>query len=370
MVRFEPRAFILASLVAAAPLHAQDGEAPALDEPSAIESTGAETPASAAGATEEAVPTPPPAAEPEPEADDNQLARILRGVAWGSDHTSVLAHFRREMLDEYRAAIAGMRDPIRIDEIRREHEARYQRVEESYEVFDGTRTGYEVSVLGGEVAAGNDESMLTMRTDNASLYYLFIADSLYKVVVAYNSAYLGGLEFDAFLDQVERRYGPAQRTETAETSAGLRYLARAEWEEGDTRLRVVNRSNLFGTYIMVFTHDVLEDRVTQLRGGELRASDESGVALSPLVRQLREGSVNPAPSGRSDIADQIIGSPTVVELHVPEAQEVELEDPEVLAREQAEAEAAEEAAREAERQRRRRAQEQREEEETEGITIY
>jgi hypothetical protein len=279
----------------------------------------------------------PSTATAQPLEDDagEGLGRILQGLSWGDSHETVLEYYRQRYLDDYRTEIAGLRDTLEINEIRRYHEQRFDRVESSLETFDGTRTGYEVSVIGDEVAAGNEESMLTVRTDNALLYYIFASDHLYKIVVAYNSSYLGVLEFEAFIEQLEARYGPPLSTEFDETATGIRYLARATWEEDDTRLRVENQSNLFGTFIMVFTSPQLEDRVVRLRG----AGDErSSTAVSDAVRRL--GQTPTAPSNRN-IADQIIGAPTTVELVVPEAPEPNLEPPPPDAAVSAEQEAAE-----------------------------
>ena len=307
--------------------------------------------------------------------DGSSLSGILQGLQWRASTAEVLEHYQALYLEDYRAEISGMRDPLLIDSVRRAHDQRYERVEQSLESFDGARTGYEVSVLGGEVVAGHNESMLTVRTDNAMLYYLFTADQLYKVVVAYNSSYLGGLEFESFLDQVERRYGPPIASEVDETATGIRYLARAKWEDGDTRLRVENRSNLFGTFVMVFTDLALEDTVTAARGA---GRTDSAVAVSERVRQLSQERGGGA---GTDIADQIIGAPTVVELTVPEADPLEIATPEeaqpiaeMSEEEEAELAAQQERERQAQEERRRRRarerQEREEQAEEEGITIY
>ncbi len=115
-------------------------------------------------------------------------------------------------------------------------------------------------------------------------------------------------------------------TEVDETAAGARFLARALWEEESTRLRVENRSNVFGTFVMVFTNPTLEDRVVTLRGG---GRDGTGaVEVSDLVRQLstRSGS-----NAQEDAADQIIGSPTTVELTVPEEAPIQYATPDEAA---------------------------------------
>lgn len=307
-------------------------------------------------------------------AEGEGLSRILQGLSWGATVQQALDHYRSQYLEEYLAEVAGLRDTMEIDAIRRRHDQRLERIEQSLETFDGTRTGYEVSVLSGEVAAMDNESMLTVRTDNAMLYYIFTSDQLYKLAVAYNSNYLGGLEFDSFLEQVERRYGPPTGTEMAETGTGSRYLARARWEDETTRLRVENRSNLFGTFIMVFTDPILEGTVTARRGGSGANAANEGVVVSPLVQGLSSEETGGAPT---DIADRIIGSPTVVELVVPEAEPVEFARPEDASPMAAVGEGSGDVvAAEAEEEpssghgRNEEEEEEEEEETEEGITIY
>lgn len=304
--------------------------------------------------------------EAEPVEDESALARILQGLSWGDTTSNVIDYYQREYLEDYRADIAGMRDTVRIDQIRRSHNDRLERVRESQQSFEGTRTGYEASVLSGEIVAGNDEGLLTVRTENANLYYVFASDQLFKIVVAYNSSYLGGLSFEAFLDQVERRYGPSEHTEMGETTTGLRYLARAKWEEGDTRLRIENHSNLFGTFIMVFTNAGLEDRVVRLRGDS--GTSSGAVEVSDLVRSL--GAQQTDDGRYSDIVDQIIGHETEVELSVPEAAPVDLTITTQTESEEEEEGAEAEETEEATPRRRRQPAEEEEEQEEEGITIY
>jgi len=352
--------YFKAALVA---IFALSGSAVAFAQPAPTPELDAPPATAPAAAEEEADPVLPAAPEEEAAPQQSQLARILQGLSWANSKEEVLTYYREEYLSDYRADIAGMRDTIRIDEIRRFHDDRYQRVQEAIETFESSRTGYEASVLGGEVAGGNDESLITVRTDNAQLYYIFASDRLYKVVVAYNSSYLGGLSFEGFLEQVERRYGPVQSSEMGETQAGIRYLARARWEDGDTRLRIENQSNLFGTFIMVFTNTELEDRVLRLRGQVTESN--SAVVVSDLINRL--GTTESGNQYR-DIADEIIGTPTEVELVVPEANPVDLSIPEASA---TVADGEEEGdGEEVEPTPRRRDRDDEEEEEEEGISIY
>ena len=137
-------------------------------------------------------------------------------------------------------------------------------------------------------------------------------------------------------------------------------------EEG-TRLRIENQSNLFGTFIMVFTNADLEDRVLRLRGGQT-SGPSGGVVVSDLVGGLGSGTRS---NSHADIADQIIGAPTEVELSVPEAAPVDLTvmEPEPVVAAEGEGEQGEESE-EDHTARPRQRDEEEEEEEEEGITIY
>lgn len=234
---------------------------------------------------------------------EDALSNVIEGVSWHVSSEEFLDSYYRHLMSTYRTNIAGMRDPLMIDDIRREYEDQYERVLNSHEQFDGTRTGYEVSVLGREIAAGNDEGMYTLRTDYANVYFVFSADRLFKTVIAYNESLLGEMPFGEFVEILEAKYGPADSTDIEYDEMSLPYLARAEWQRTETRLRVENQSNLFGAFILVFSSTDLEDRVSRLRGPS-GASEQTGVSVSDLIQSLGQG--GNIEQENSNIADEII----------------------------------------------------------------
>lgn len=258
----------------------------------------------------------------------------LGSAEWGQSMAEVLQQFEDRILDEYRTEIAGVRDPIEVDRMRRQADERYAAIEDSAVTFDRARTGYEVSVIQNEIRVGAGLSMFTARDDYSTDYYVFADDRLVKLVVTYDQASLNFLGFEAFVERLEAALGGPESTDWRVDDIGVRHMTRAVWSDGTTRVRAEDKSRMFASYLVVYSDADYDDAVP---------TDGEGVAaggavhrpsttrdIGSLIRQM--DSESEGLRDNSDAVDQILGTTTEVDLQLRSDEEA------IAEREAAEAE--------------------------------
>lgn len=243
--------------------------------------------------------------------DQGTLASVLRGLDWNSSKREVLKHFQTIKDQEFKEGSAKMRDPLLKERLRNRKVSEYTQIEKSYTRLSGKRTGYEVSVITGEFAPNNGESLLVVRESNAQKYFLFADGKLWKLVVAYNSEYIEGIGFEAFVEAVSRKYGEPDETVFDDESDG-QSLARAVWRDDATELRLENKSEFFNTYTMVFADRTTADRLKQINrafGTKDDAKEKRKIRTSILDIQDDTDF-----GGDDDVVDSLVGSATKVDV--------------------------------------------------------
>jgi hypothetical protein len=166
-------------------------------------------------------------------------------VAWSATPAELLAEYREQMMTRFRKASAGNADPIRVEELRKEVDAAIKRASESLEALESARTGYEVSVIGGEVFGQQGMSMITVRP-TASLtgnfhYMVFSEGRLSKVLIPYGIVAMDFMSMEQFMAVQSEKFGPPDTTEFRRDENGVKLLHEAVWSDGVTRLRLLER---------------------------------------------------------------------------------------------------------------------------------
>lgn len=242
------------------------------------------------------------------------LSDELGGLSWGATMEEVLEVKREEILDAYRTEIAGLRDPIQIDRLRRVADESFDAIENSVRHFDGDRTGYEVSVIQDEVRAGAGQSMLSVRAEWSTEYYIFHQDGLAKLVVTYDQASMNFLGFEAFVERLEGVFGGPQSTDWRVDDIGVRHMTRAVWEDVDTRVRVEDKSNMFASYLLVYS-DLTVDEAAGADATADATNRPSGTRnIGSLIRRMDDETAGTRDN--SAVVDDIIGAETEVELRL------------------------------------------------------
>ena len=239
-------------------------------------------------------------------AQDNEeivgLTTALKGLNWGVDTKAFLAHFKKKKLSEFQGESKKIRDAILKEKRRNAKLDEYKAIEDSFRSFKGSgSTGYEVSVITGEFAKNNGESLMIVRDDVAQRYYFFLNRRLWKMAVSYNASYVKGIDFDVFVDQVSRKYGdPSETVYDADE-----ILRRAMWTDEAAELRIEDKSDFFGTFIMVFS----DLKALKRRGAMLKTftSHEEEIEKKKIRAAIQDIKEEGGVDADEDVVDSIVG---------------------------------------------------------------
>lgn len=177
-------------------------------------------------------------------------------VAWSATPAEMLADYREQMMTRFRKASAGNVDPIRVEELRKEVDASFKRASDSLESLTDERTGYEVSMIGGEVLGQSGLSMITIRP-TASLtgnfqYMVFSEGRLSKVLIPYGLSQLDFMSVENFMTVQSETYGPPDSMDFRRDENGVKLLHQATWSDGVTRIRLLERRADLQSHLIVF----------------------------------------------------------------------------------------------------------------------
>lgn len=249
----------------------------------------------------------PPSKEKAAKSDAKpSLNSVLGSLKWGMSADKAKSIIADKIMGDFRSKSEGNSDLSYVDKLRRQHTDRVENMQKS--LINLTRdnsASMGVSIIGEEFMPDAGESVLTSREDNATKYYFFKSDKLYKVAVVYDSAYLGPVAFDTFCATTEKKYGKANNEVWDDDG---NFLA-SVWTEGDTKLTVKNKYAAFNTVLMVFAKDSVEKELAA-KHKEYAASLNQGPEVSSAIDALT------ADSGGGDTSsvDAMLGKTTKVDL--------------------------------------------------------
>jgi hypothetical protein len=242
-----------------------------------------------------AVAAPPNAAIPADPPTVSSLSSLMeRDIHWGMSHTEVTDVYNRlnGLFDrEYAPLLAKLQPGVDMQQLEADRDNRKANFERSFTPFNsGSPTGYDVGALHLEYTYNNGEAVQRLFKDGKNRFFFFIKDRLWKVYdeVPLKSDGPLGATFQEAVTKLNTLFSVAARIRAADASQGLE-RTEADWQDGKTHLRAVDRSSehLVGV--------VLEDRSTLSNLAALRANKPvDPFALDPSIANLtRKGVSDP-----------------------------------------------------------------------------
>jgi hypothetical protein len=259
--------------------------------------------AAAAPAKKKAAAAPAKAA---PLASTDEVTKIKGDFKWGMTPQEVLAKTVERVEASYEDRLKKtINDPTKQDRVRKEMLAETEQVKKNSLVkFDGQKTGYDVSIIDQEFSHGAHESMLVGKDANASRYFFFVDDRLYKMYIAFDKDMLAGKDFRQFGQMMQARFGKAREVFVDEKSkAGVAHkLDHYEWAtKGGDVLKLVDRSGFYDVYCLVIADGAQAARQAEVHRAQARLEKSDS---------LVEAVTSAKPSGRDsndNVVDRIAG---------------------------------------------------------------
>lgn len=300
------------------------------------------------------------------------LDSLLGTLNWGDSAETVLETLRERVLAGYRVEVAGIVDPLQVDRIRRRADDRIEAIESTFRQLDGARTGFEVSAISGEIAAGAGIGLINARWPEGHIYYVLQDNALRRLMVVLEPTQFGGLDFEELAEALDARHEvPGERGDALD-DIGRRNLMRMTWTDDSTTLRLENRQDMFHSWLLVVSDVTWDGPVPELADPTPPAERLRGSRRS--VSDLIQGLESSEAANQDTLIDNLFG--TDIEVRTMLRSDEERAEEEAEEERRREEEAAAERELEEERARQRRARErarqpqQRQQEPEEGVTFY
>ena len=207
---------------------------------------------------------------PAPLASSKAIAEFKGNYTWGMTQAQVLEKIFARIDEAYKERKEKVvADPMKSDQVREEIKREKDRVTKSVVKFDGTKTGWDVSIIDKEFLQNNNESMFILKEPKSTRYFFFANDALYKMFVAFDKDVLAGKTFEQFGAMMMAKYGKAQPVYVdRQVAPGVKervldhYLWRSEYGDG---LRLVDRSAFYDVYCLVIYDNAVAHRQDEIR---------------------------------------------------------------------------------------------------------
>jgi hypothetical protein len=220
------------------------------------------------------------------------LAPLMqKELQWGMSHKEVVDVYNKPvgLFDvEYAPLLARLQPGVQMDQLAADKDSRKANFERSYTEFSDSPTGYDVSALHAEYTYKNGEAIQKVFKDGKTRYFFYIRDHLWKTydeIPLKGDAPLGKT-FQEVVTKFNGLLGQPARMRPAGASQDLE-LTTADWQDGTTHLRVVDRS---GEHLVGV---VLEDKSTLNSLATLRANKPvDPFAIDPSISAVTKGGVS------------------------------------------------------------------------------
>ena len=241
---------------------------------------------------------------------DVPLDPILGKLSWGMPHDKVMNILEKELMAEFQTKASGNTDLAYADRLRKSYTETAENMKKSYiQLMKDNSGSLSVSIIGEEFAPDNSESMLTKREADATKYYFFFQDKLYKIAVVYDSNMMGNVSFDRYAGETSEKYGRAFSEGFDEEG----FFMESTWKDKQKNcLTVKNKQASYNTFLSVYYSDEINKQIAPIHE-EIRARNAAGPDVSADIDDLSSGTFDALNSNKNPVND-LIGSSTKIDL--------------------------------------------------------
>ncbi|PIE19401.1 MAG: hypothetical protein CSA66_02375 [Proteobacteria bacterium] len=206
--------------------------------------------------------------------DLRRVDTFLAELPYGGDIDAVARWLQKRLEQRYAPKIKAALDDNERAKLRAQLDREVFDFRSRVIVFDGRRTGYEVSPIAGEFLVGSNESLAVYRERQGDLYFFFINGRLWK----FGRADRPDSPFADRIATHSRRLGKPDRVVNSHDARGREVApVKAAWQDDRVTVRLWNRRLLYGYDVLFVQHRPIADRIDELRGGRAASDQHGGV---------------------------------------------------------------------------------------------
>ena len=226
---------------------------------------------------------------PGPEGIDPSFA----GFRFGMSKDDTVAFVKGRVEKHYGDLMAKTRDVRKKDDLIQERDARLKTVGTDWIVFDGSSTGWSVSIIRHEFKNGFGEEALHVQEGYEHHYYFFANGSLYKLVRVWEKN-----RFQPVRQELVSVYGkPAFREKPSDYDR--RFIRDLRWHGANVTVDVEDWTEQFNSVTVRWAATEADAAVMKTWGDQ----DGGLPALNPLIDAAKEGDKE----WKKDPVDDLLG---------------------------------------------------------------
>ena len=256
----------------------------------------------AAPATAPAAPAPKIAGEQTSKA----VLKLMGNFKWGMTSAEAIKQVTDGLSATYNERIKAEHIAAKQDAIRAELNEALAKLKDGHVLFDGHKTGWDVSLVDKEFAHGNDESMLVLGEKDQRRFLFFWNDKLWKQFVAFNADHekFKGKSFDDFSDIIQGAYGPSSVTFKKQRTSDEQTFDHLEWKlAGDFELWAIDMTTLYNNFCLSVMQKSVLPEIERSRKEHSQDTHRGSQSLVDAVTQPEKT----AGDENVDIVEQITG---------------------------------------------------------------
>lgn len=233
-------------------------------------------------------------------AEHKKALEELRGAySFGMSKDDVIAVLAKQLDEAYADRLKGTTDVRKQDKLRAEKKKELADIKDTYMAFDGTVTGWDVSLIDSEFGHKNEESVLEFweNQDGKSQRRFFFFDGgvLYKMALSLDVSDIPAKDrtFDTFKGAMEGRYG-----------AGAMDAASITWSMGNYRVVAKDKLLRDKALVLVMSDIAAAAKVEGRRVAKVKATDKVDAVTKAVIDRGRDTA--PTLGEKSTATDTVI----------------------------------------------------------------
>lgn len=218
-------------------------------------------------------PAPPVSAE-----SKKKLAELYAGFKFGMTKDDVINVLKKQIDQKYEERMKGTTDVTAQDRLRSEKKGEIARVSQSYTVFDGKRTGWDVSIIEGEFAHNTGESMFekweNQNGKNQRRFFFFQDGKLWKMFVSLDVSILpeDKKNFETFAKVMQGQYGAGDVEQGVIT-----------WRTAEFDVRAVDKLKTYDALGLVIEDPRVKKDLIAIREAKAPPKKETNAVIKSVI---------------------------------------------------------------------------------------
>jgi hypothetical protein len=189
-----------------------------------------------------------------------KLAEQLDAYKFGMSKDEVLGVVKKKLEERYKEQIEATTDIATQDKLKRQKKEELDRVSKTFVAFEGTKSGWDVSLIEDQFAHRTGESMLTQWENqngkNNRRFFFFFEGKLWKMFISLDTSMLPAdkQNFETVQSVMEANYG-----------AGLVEPGKITWETSEFHVQALDKLKAYDALALVLWDPAVAKTVEQVR---------------------------------------------------------------------------------------------------------